>query len=40
MMKRTTAWLEFVDRDLEAAKKLSNYEYLANIVIFHSQIKV
>ena len=37
MMKRTTAWLEFADRDLEAAKKLSNYEYLANIVIFHSQ---
>ena len=37
MMKKTTAWLEFADRDLEAAKKLVNYEYLANIVIFHSQ---
>ncbi len=37
MMKRTTAWLEFADRDLEASKKLANHEYLANIVIFHSQ---
>ncbi len=37
MMKRTTAWLEFADRDLDAAKKLANHEYLANIVIFHSQ---
>ena len=37
MKERTFAWIEFADRDIEAAKKLINYEYLANIVIFHSQ---
>ncbi len=37
MKKLTNAWLEFAARDLNAAKKLVNDEYLANIVLFHSQ---
>lgn len=37
MNKSTKAWLDFAARDLEAARKLVNYEYLANIVLFHSQ---
>ncbi len=37
MKERTKAWLEFAARDLEAAKKLADNEYLANIVLFHSQ---
>ena len=37
MKKGTQAWLEFADRDLEAARKLLDDEYIANIVLFHSQ---
>ena len=37
MKERTRAWMEFADRDIEAARKLTDDEYLANIVIFHSQ---
>ena len=37
MKARTKAWLEYAARDLEAAKKLADNEYLANIVLFHSQ---
>ena len=37
MKKSTQAWLEFADRDLEAARKLLDDEYIANIVLFHSQ---
>ena len=37
MKTGTQAWLEFADRDLEAARKLLDDEYIANIVLFHSQ---
>jgi HEPN domain-containing protein len=37
MKKGTMEWLEFAKRDLEAAKSLVNNNYLANIVLFHSQ---
>lgn len=37
MKKGTQAWLEFAARDLEAARKLLDDEYIANIVLFHSQ---
>jgi len=37
MKESTKAWLEFASRDLEAAKKLIDDDYLANIVLFHSQ---
>jgi len=37
MKERAKAWLEFASRDLEAARKLIDEEYLANIVLFHSQ---
>ena len=30
-------WLEFAKRDLEAARILLNTNYLANVVMFHSQ---
>ena len=36
-MNRTTVWFEFAARDIEAARKLINDDYLSNIVIFHSQ---
>lgn len=37
MNKNTNAWLDFAARDLQAARKLVNDEYIANIVLFHSQ---
>ena len=37
MKTSTQAWLEFAARDLEAARKLLDDEYIANIVLFHSQ---
>ncbi len=37
MKERSKAWLEFAARDIEAARKLADDEYLANIVLFHSQ---
>jgi len=37
MKKGTTEWLEFANRDLEAARILLNSSYLANVVLFHSQ---
>jgi HEPN domain-containing protein len=33
----TKAWLEFAVRDYESAKKLLSDEFLANVVLFHSQ---
>jgi len=30
-------WIDFADRDLEAAKSLLENEYLANVVLFHCQ---
>lgn len=37
MKKSTISWIEFAKRDLQGAKELSKNEYLANLVIFHSQ---
>lgn len=37
MKERSKAWLEFAARDIEAARKLADDEYLANVVLFHSQ---
>lgn len=37
MKKGTREWLDFAERDLEAAKTLVNNSYFANIVLFHSQ---
>jgi len=37
MKELTKAWLEFAARYLEVAKKIADNEYLANIVLFHSQ---
>jgi HEPN domain-containing protein len=37
MKNGTKTWLEFAHRDLEAAKLLVGNEYLANVVLFHSQ---
>lgn len=37
MKKSTSAWLELASRDIEAARKLLPEEYLANIVLFHTQ---
>lgn len=37
MKDKTKAWLEFAARDIEAARKLADDEYLANVVLFHSQ---
>ena len=37
MKKSTSAWIELASRDLEAARKLLPEEYLANIVLFHTQ---
>lgn len=39
MKERSKAWLEFAARDIEAARKLSDDEYLANVVLFHSNLK-
>jgi HEPN domain-containing protein len=37
MKKGTADWMEFAKRDLEAARLLIHSEYVANIVLFHSQ---
>lgn len=37
MNSNTSAWLEFAKRDYVSAKKLLDDEFLANIVLFHSQ---
>lgn len=37
MKEKTKAWLDFAARDIEAARKLADDEYLANVVLFHSQ---
>ena len=37
MRKATKVWIEFVNRDIKAAYKLLEDEYLSNIVILHSQ---
>jgi HEPN domain-containing protein len=37
MKKATKAWMEYSGRDLEAARILLRDEYVANVVIFHSQ---
>jgi len=37
MKKSTTAWLDLALRDLHAAKKLLDDEFLANVVLFHAQ---
>ena len=37
MKEQAKAWMEFAARDLEAARKLADDEYLANVVLFHSQ---
>jgi HEPN domain-containing protein len=37
MKKGTMEWLEFAERDLEAARILLNSSQLANVVLFHSQ---
>lgn len=37
MNNNTKAWLEFAVRDYESAKKLLSDEFLANVVLFHSQ---
>ncbi|MBF0101219.1 MAG: HEPN domain-containing protein [Desulfobacterales bacterium] len=40
MRESTRSWVEFAKRDLEGAKELLKNEYLANIVMFHSQQSV
>ncbi len=37
MKQSTQAWIELADKDIKAAKKLVNDDYLANIVLFHCQ---
>jgi len=37
MKLSTKSWLELADRDLKAAQKLLEDEYLTNIVLFHCQ---
>ncbi len=37
MKLSTKSWLELADRDLRAAQKLLEDEYLTNIVLFHCQ---
>ncbi len=37
MKKNASIWMEFAARDLEAARKLIDDDFLSNIVIFHSQ---
>ena len=40
MKSKTKAWIEFAERDLEAAKELKDNEYVANVVLFLSQQSV
>ncbi len=37
MNSNTKAWLEFARRDYVSAKKLMDDEFLANVVLFHTQ---
>ena len=37
MRRGTKLWLDFADRDLEAARLLVDNEYVSNAVLFHSQ---
>ena len=37
MKKGTKLWLDFADRDLEAARLLADDEYVSNVVLFHAQ---
>lgn len=37
MKKTTRAWVDFANRDLEAAGLLANNEYVSNALLFHSQ---
>jgi len=37
MKKGTKEWLDFADRDLEAARILVENEYVSNAVLFHCQ---
>ncbi|MBF0259822.1 MAG: HEPN domain-containing protein [Desulfamplus sp.] len=37
MKESTISWVEFAKRDLQGAKELLKNEYLANLVMFHSQ---
>jgi HEPN domain-containing protein len=37
MKKGTKVWLDFADRDLEAARLLVDDEYVSNVVLFHAQ---
>ena len=37
MKKGTKEWLDFADRDLEAARILAESEYVSNAVLFHCQ---
>ena len=37
MRKITTAWIEYVKRDIKAAEELLENDYIANIVFFHCQ---
>jgi len=36
-MRAGKHWIDFADRDLEAAKSLLENEYLSNVVLFHCQ---
>jgi len=37
MKRATKEWLDFADRDLEAARLLVDNEYVSNAVLFHCQ---
>jgi HEPN domain-containing protein len=37
MKKGTKVWLDFADRDLQAARLLVDREYVSNVVLFHAQ---
>jgi HEPN domain-containing protein len=37
MKKGTKVWLDFADRDLQAARLLVDDEYVSNVVLFHEQ---
>ncbi|MBF0202991.1 MAG: HEPN domain-containing protein [Desulfamplus sp.] len=37
MKESTVSWVEFAKRDLQGARELLKNEYLANLVMFHSQ---
>jgi len=37
MKKGAKVWLDFADRDLQAARLLVDSEYVSNVVLFHAQ---